>query len=240
MNESFIWKKLINAGLSPAGAAGLMGNLYAESALNPKNLQNSYEKSLRHTDESYTNAVDSGIYNNFVHDSAGYGLAQWTFWTRKQGLLKHAQKNKKSIGDLETQIEFLVKELKEDFKEVWSVLTSTTDVRTASNNVLIRFESPADQGTEVKEYRYSQSIKFYNMFHKIENIKSAQDIAKEIISGKWGNGEERKKNIENAGYDYKEVQDAVNFLLSENASKDRINVTVTIRNRNYSGILQEE
>lgn len=35
---------------NPYGVAGLMGNLYAESALSPINLQNSYEKKLGYTD----------------------------------------------------------------------------------------------------------------------------------------------------------------------------------------------
>lgn len=35
-NAQKIWDKLISAGLTPAGAAGLMGNLYAESGLNPR------------------------------------------------------------------------------------------------------------------------------------------------------------------------------------------------------------
>ena len=81
--ERTIWNFLRCKGLSPAGAAGLMGNLYAESGLNPQNLQNSYEKCLGFTDTAYTAAVDSGAYSNFVHDSAGYGLAQWTYWSRK-------------------------------------------------------------------------------------------------------------------------------------------------------------
>ncbi len=38
-NEARIWNYCIAQGLTEAGAAGLMGNLYAESALNPKNLQ---------------------------------------------------------------------------------------------------------------------------------------------------------------------------------------------------------
>lgn len=73
-NEARIWNYCIAQGLTEAGAAGLMGNLYAESALNPKNLQNSYKKKLGHTDESYTAAVDNGTYENFVRDRAGYGL----------------------------------------------------------------------------------------------------------------------------------------------------------------------
>lgn len=52
-NEEKIWNYLIARGLSKCGAAGLMGNIYAESALKPTNLQNSFEKKLGYTDESY-------------------------------------------------------------------------------------------------------------------------------------------------------------------------------------------
>lgn len=43
--------------------------------------------------------------------------------------------------------------------------------------------------------------------------KTVEQIAKEVIAGKWGNGSERKKKIEAAGYNYSEVQKAVNKLL---------------------------
>ena len=47
MNEQRIWDTLLNlTGGNDFGAAGLMGNLYAESALNPRNLQQSFEKKL--------------------------------------------------------------------------------------------------------------------------------------------------------------------------------------------------
>ena len=79
-----------------------MGNLKAESALNPKNLQNSYEKKLNYTDDTYTLAVDNGILSReaFSKDSAGYGLAQWTYWSRKQGLYDYIKGQNRSIGDL--------------------------------------------------------------------------------------------------------------------------------------------
>lgn len=43
--------------------------------------------------------------------------------------------------------------------------------------------------------------------------KSIETIAKEVIAGKWGNGETRKKKLEAAGYDYSKVQAKVNQLL---------------------------
>ena len=43
--------------------------------------------------------------------------------------------------------------------------------------------------------------------------KTVQEIAKEVIAGKWGNGETRKQKLTDAGYDPKEIQKEVNELL---------------------------
>ena len=48
---------------------------------------------------------------------------------------------------------------------------------------------------------------------KVETKKSVDEIAKEVIAGKWGNGSERKRKLEAAGYDYNAVQKRVNQLL---------------------------
>lgn len=52
---------------------------------------------------------------------------------------------------------------------------------------------------------------------KYDKVGIAQNttttIAKEVIAGKWGNGADRKKRLEAAGYNYKEVQQKVNELL---------------------------
>ena len=119
-------------GLCNNGIFGLFGNLYAESGMKPGNLQNSSEKKLGLTDEAYTAAVDSGNYKNFVHDSAGYGLAQWTYWSRKEAMLAFHQAKGASIGDALTQAEFLYKELSEGYKSPCSRPASSR--RTSSAN----------------------------------------------------------------------------------------------------------
>lgn len=144
--EKYIWSRLTAAGLTPAGAAGLMGNLYAESGLNPENLQNTHEKKLGLTDAAYTAAVDAGTYTNFAGDGAGYGLAQWTYKTRKAALLAYVRAAGRSVGDLEAQVGFLLQELAGSYKGVLSTLKSAQDVRAASDAVLLQFERPADQG----------------------------------------------------------------------------------------------
>ena len=43
--------------------------------------------------------------------------------------------------------------------------------------------------------------------------KSIDEVAREVIQGKWGNGAERKKRLTDAGYDYNEVQKKVNQMI---------------------------
>lgn len=159
--EQQIWTKLLAAGLTAAGIAGLMGNLQAESNLEPTNLQNTYERKLGYTDATYTAAVDAGTYANFATDAAGYGLAQWTYGARKKALLAFAKAQGKSIGDLEMQVAFAIKELRESYPAVWNVLTTTDSVQAASDAVLLQFERPADTSASVRTLRRTFGERIY-------------------------------------------------------------------------------
>lgn len=48
-----------------------------------------------------------------------------------------------------------------------------------------------------------------------EDVVDIDEVAREVIQGEWGNGDERKVRLENAGYNYQVVQDRVNELLEE-------------------------
>lgn len=238
-----IWDKLISAGMTKAGAAGLVGNLEAESALNSKNLQNSYEKSLGYTDESYTKAVDNGTYANFVKDCAGYGLAQWTYGARKQALLSYAKACGKSIGDLNMQLDFLLKELSESYPAVLKTLKTTDNVTTASDCVMCQYERPADTSATAKAYRASLGQKYYDMFiGKTILDKSISEITQEVLAGLWGDGSGRKEKLTSAGYDYNAVQAEVNKILNQescSATKSEKYFSVSVDGKTYSGILTE-
>lgn len=162
-NEKVIWDFLKGKGLNDFAVAGIMGNLYAESGLIPNNLQQIYNASLGMSDEEYTRKVDDGSYTNFVYDQAGYGLAQWTYYTRKRDLLDYAKKQRKSIGDLQTQLEYLWNEL-QDYGNVLIELRNAQSVRAASNVVLNEYEIPYDRSLAVQNYRAEQGVRFYNMF----------------------------------------------------------------------------
>lgn len=52
--------------------------------------------------------------------------------------------------------------------------------------------------------------------------KSNEEIAREVISGAWGNGEDRVNRLTNTGYNVSEVQEVVNRLLNENYTSNNL------------------
>jgi len=97
------------------------------------------------------------------------------------------------------------------------------------------------EGVAKKKYKLtSTTIYGYGRPKYIIEIpkKSIEEIAKEVIAGKWGNGEDRKNKLANAGYNYSEVQAKVNELLKPTA-QPTTQVKVTSKNfatRNYKFI----
>lgn len=163
-NEKQIWDFLKTKGLNDYGVAGCMGNLFAESALKPNNLQDTYERSLGYSDDTYVSAVDNGTYANFIYDCAGFGLAQWTYWSRKKALYEYTKSKNKSIGDLTIQLEFLYKELSESYPAVLKVLKNATSVLEASNAVLLKYECPYDQSVSMQNRRASYGQTYYDKY----------------------------------------------------------------------------
>ena len=162
--EKTIWDYLTGKGLNLYAVAGFMGNIYAESSMRANNLQDSAEKRLELSDTEYTENVDSGEYENFATDSAGYGLCQWAYPTRKKALYDLAKASNRSIGDLTLQLDFLWKELREDFSGLLSALSIAASVREASNAVLFQFERPADMSEAVQNKRAGFGQVYYDRY----------------------------------------------------------------------------
>lgn len=166
-NAESTWRFFRDKGFSKEGTAGLMGNLYAESGIQPTNLQNSFESRLG-SDSEYTAKVDNGSYGNFARDSAGYGLAQWTYSSRKQNLFNYAKSAGTSIGDLGMQLNFLYKELSESYSGVFNAIKNASSLQSASNSVLHDFESPANQSSSVEALRASYGQSYYNKYNSYD------------------------------------------------------------------------
>lgn len=182
-NAKIIWDYLKSQGLNDFGVAGLMGNLYAESGLMPNNLQNSGNKKFNLTDDDYVRIIDtddksySCVYNGkkyygreaVIYDGQGFGIAQWTFWSRKKYFLSFVLAKEKSAGDLNAQLDFLMKELREGYVGVLETLCNANSVLEASNEVLFRFERPANQDESVQTKRCAFGQKYYDQFANQQN-----------------------------------------------------------------------
>lgn len=173
MNEQVIWDYLYNKVQNPYGVAALMGNLYVESKLNPKNLQGSYERKLGMTDDQYTEAVDNGTYTpvDFINDGAGYGLVQWTYWSRKEGLLNLAKSRGVSIGNLRMQLDYLWSEIQK-YKTVIDAMKTGNSVRAISDVIAKRYERPTDQSEKALQNRANYGQCFFDKFAKVNESKA--------------------------------------------------------------------
>lgn len=164
-----IWTRFKNAGFSDIVVAGIMGNLKAESNLRPNNLQNSYEKKFGMDDETYTAAVNSGAYSkgSFINDKAGYGLSQWTYWSRKEALYKYMiEDNRVAIDDLDMQLNFIVHELMTKYKGLLPKLEACKTVKEAAVLFMKEYERPADQSEKACKTRGDYAQVYYNKFSK--------------------------------------------------------------------------
>jgi hypothetical protein len=90
-------------------------------------------------------------------------------------------------------------------------------VEKVSNGVITVIEGNKNSAVERREIKVDgKYIRGYGVpKYDAEPIakKSVAEIAKEVLQGKWGNGEARKTNLTNAGYNYNEVQAKVNELI---------------------------
>lgn len=164
-----IWNFFINQGYTQETAAAFLGNIKAENSIfDPQNVENRYKGS----DSEYTQNVDDGTYLNFATDGYGYGLCQWTTKTRKQNLYNFAKSKGTSVGDLNTQLEFIISELNSNpgyFKQ--KDLKKSKDVYESTYKILIYYEGPAsvigvsqEQKNKIAAKRNTYSEAFFNLY----------------------------------------------------------------------------
>lgn len=180
-NEEKIWNYLSSIIDNKYGIAGLMGNLYFVSLLDSYHVETSFLQKNKITKKEYTNKTDIGLHD-FIRDKVGYGIANWKFWLKKEGLKKQAYSQKKSVGDLKLQLDFLIKELQEDYPDVWDILNKTKTIKDASNKVLIDYIVPKNKNSKNLQNAVLVHGKYYyDLFTNNKKVKQKEEKQK-IIS----------------------------------------------------------
>jgi len=173
-----------------------MGNLYAESGIESAIYEHAYKSKIGCSAQELCNRINNGQYSKdkFCHDAVGFGLAQWTFHTRKEALYNscHGQ-----ICSMHCQLEYLHHELTNSYKGVWNELKSCSHIRGCSDTVMVKFENPRDKSEGAKARRAGYGQKYYNEFahgghtsvkppsssthppsHKTYTVKSGDNLSK--------------------------------------------------------------
>jgi peptidoglycan hydrolase-like protein with peptidoglycan-binding domain len=151
----YVMNRLIHTHLYPAnGAAGLVGNLWAESALLPNRIEGSRAaKPMESRDNAgvvrrwTAQQVKDRVYQRTGPARGGVGLAQWTSANRRRGLFNHSYQGQIAspsiLFNMDAQIDYLVQELRSDYSNVDRVLRRAgVTVNDACDEVLYNFEIP--------------------------------------------------------------------------------------------------
>ena len=156
-----IYNRLRAAGLTEAGALGFLGNWDCESNCEPFRVQGDFSP-YRTVSHQYTKDVEDGRIpmHQFAHDAKGYGLAQWTFYSRKEGLYDYWKKSGKKLDDCEMQTDFALYELVTEgqYATVNQAVRTSNDLYSCVKIICERYEQPAVNNIDAR-FQSAQRIK---------------------------------------------------------------------------------
>lgn len=148
-----IYSILRAGGLTRAGALGLMGNWECESNLEACRVQGDFS-SYRTASKLYVSQITSGVISKdqFMRDAKGFGLAQWTYYTRKGALYDYWRQSGVGLDDSEMQTRFALRELATggEYAALYSLLKSSTNLRECVEKVCTIYERPAQNNFDAR------------------------------------------------------------------------------------------
>lgn len=175
MSKQTIFEQLRKAGCTATGALALMGNWDCESNLEPCRVQGDFTTD-RTMSRDYANKVDNGLISDdgFAKDAKGWGLAQWTYHTRKRSLLIFCRRHSISIANETAQVDFAIAELKTDYSGLWRYLCSCTadQLYAVTDSVCREFERPAVNNVNAR-FQAAKRLRDQLQGQAVENIDNS-------------------------------------------------------------------
>lgn len=146
-----IYNLLRGYGLSEAGALGMLGNWECESGCEPYRVQGDYQSS-RAISKAYVAAIEGGLSTRekFANDQKGFGLAQWTYFSRKDMLWEVWKQSGKHIDSVELQVDFAMRELQGEYSGLLSYLKSAEAIYDCTDRICREYERPAVNNVQAR------------------------------------------------------------------------------------------
>lgn len=156
LDVKWFYNRLLKEGYTPESIAGILGNIYAESGC----VANNVENTSGYSDEAYVKKINAHP-NTFIHDGFGYGLCQWTYYSRKQLLLDFC----KNIESAEEQTEFMLLEMNTDeYRKMSDYLKDCENIADATEKFMKVYERPADISKNAVSKRVAYAELYFNEF----------------------------------------------------------------------------
>lgn len=150
-NAEKILRFLVGKGLTLIQASGIIGNWYEESGLDPRAVQPSTT-----TDDPNYRPI-SGV---------GFGLAQWTYYTRQDKMYAYHKETGRSMIDLSFQLDWFWKEFTEDYAGGVVTLKEKTTISDAAVDFHNSYEGSDDTASMIQE-RIDSGTAYYEKFKSI-------------------------------------------------------------------------
>ena len=196
--QELLFSELRKAGATVEGACAVLGNVQAESAFIPTNV----EDRSGIADAVYTKNIDDKKYSKdrFVRDSYGYGLAQWTYFSRKANMYEFLVEQGYSIGDVNRQVEFLIWEMRNFYKAQWDLITTSHDLYRCTWDLLDKWENPAEKKNNMT-VRYTNAQRWFREFSDWKDDNTIGSIDVPVSTKTWP-----PRTIDAGCDDFKEVK----------------------------------
>lgn len=114
-----------------------------------------------------------------------------------------------TVDSTTTSQTFLIEETTIETTPSESVETKSTEITQLSNETISESEKVTEQEISHEPEKITEPI---SAIENQDSKKTIEEIAYEVWEGKWGNGADRKALLEQAGYNYEEVQNKVNEI----------------------------
>ena len=138
----------VSNGLSAVQAAGIVGNLHAESSVIPSRQEGEPPSYI-------ATAPINGI---------GFGIAQWTYTSRQAPLVASAEAAGVPVNTLQVQLDYVWYELTHGYMSDLNALKTATTTRDATNIILQHYEAPKVKDEAVLNTRTSLADKDLQLY----------------------------------------------------------------------------
>lgn len=187
------YQRAMDYGFTIEAACALNANIQGESGFRCDNAEDRINRVV--SDDEYIRRADAGLitYNGktFIYDDVGFGYIQWTFWSRKKGLLEYCKGRGTSIADHESQKEYVFIEMRRDFPKIWDLCCTSHDLEKIMHDLVWIWENPADKQSAYKTrmpYARAWLAKYTNWTKPSEPISEKpvdENGDDEIIEKTW-------------------------------------------------------